>query len=215
MRSRFFNLSSSCFHSLHRHSLEPVAISHSLLKYPSLPTRSVPSFFDICSPCQHRNHFGTVVPVHRYPNLQSPPSYLQLSNPRSPRNAIRSSILNFSSHLPRARSSHLYRRYAHLGPPAAYIRSFSSYHSRHSSTTLSTSPVPITLATSSTNADKRLPTQTMAKKIPTASSDSSLSSPPENTASATETAAVTQQEEKGRDDSAHKEEYSTACRYRR
>jgi AP endonuclease-1 len=32
----------------------------------------------------------------------------------------------------------------------------------------------------------------MAKKIPTASSDSSLSSPPENTASATETAAVTQ-----------------------
>lgn len=32
----------------------------------------------------------------------------------------------------------------------------------------------------------------MAKKIPTASPDSSLSSPPENTASATETAAVTQ-----------------------
>ena len=32
----------------------------------------------------------------------------------------------------------------------------------------------------------------MAKKIPTASSDSSLSSPPENIASATETAAVTQ-----------------------
>jgi hypothetical protein len=100
--------------------------------------------------------------------------------------------LNFSSHLPRARSSHLYRRYAHLGPPAAYIRSFSSYHSRHSSTPLSTSPVPITSATSSTNTDKRLPTQTMAKKIPTASPDSSLSSPPENTASATETAAVTQ-----------------------
>ena len=154
MRSRFFNLSSGCFHSSHCHSLEPVATRHSLLKYPSLPTRSVPSFFDIYSPCQHRNHFDTVVPVHRYPNLQSPLSYLQLSNPRSPRNAIRSSILNFSSHL--------YRRYAHLGSPAAYIRSFPSYHSRHSSSTLSASPVPITSATSSTNADKRLPTQIMA-----------------------------------------------------
>jgi len=188
MRYSLANLASDNLFSSRCHSFKVPTSSRSLLTSPSLPTRSFLHAPSNYTHCQHRNCTRVASRVPEHPAVQPQTQSLArpLPDPRSPRNAIRSSILIAFSHL------HL----DHSRPFAAYKRRFSAFDLRRSYASLLDSSGALgtlgTLGTSLIDTQKPLATRIMARKISNAPSDSSLSPPPDNLMSATETTTVTQ-----------------------
>jgi hypothetical protein len=171
----------------------PYANSRSLLIYSTSNTRSYFGFSSNSDDNQRRNRYKTDNPRVTAPGYSKiaqrsfrsalSPSRALLENTLL--GAIRSALSVFS-HLKPVPQSYLHRPRSLSNASVAYISSLSPRQFRHSyALFLTTSAVPTLLTTIH---KKPLTSHNMARKPSDMSSDSSLSPPPDNLGSATETA---------------------------
>jgi hypothetical protein len=173
------------------------ANSRSFLIYSTSNTRSYFGFSSNSDDNQRRNRYksdNTRVAAPGYSKIAQRSFRSALSPSRAlPENtlsgAIRSTLIIFS-HLKPARQPYLHRSHSLSSAPAVYINSSSPCRLRHSYALLLTTSAAPTLLT--TIHKKPLTSCNMASKPSEISSDSSLSPPPDNLVSATETAVDVQ-----------------------